>query len=57
MMSVRDKLLKGLRKRSDAATKQLYKQFGKRVVVELKKSKTKYFHSYFNIDSNNMKLL
>jgi len=35
-MSVRDKLLEGLRKRSDAATKKLYKQFRNRVVVELK---------------------
>ena len=53
-MRVRDKLLKRLRKRSDA---DLYKQFGNRVVVELKESKTKYFHNYFNINSNNMKLL
>ena len=57
MPSVRDKLLKGLRKRSDAATKQLYKQFINRVVVELKQSKTKHFHNYFNINSNNMKLI
>ena len=27
------------------------------MVVELKESKTKYCHNYFNVDSNNMKLL
>ena len=26
-------------------------------MVELQKSKTKYFHNYFNVNSNNMKLL
>ena len=57
LMRVRDKLLNRLRKRSDAETKHLYKQFRNRVAVELKESKTKFFHNYFNINSNNMKLL
>ena len=57
MMRLRDKLLKRIRKRSDPATKHLYKQFRNRVVVELKESKSKYFHNYFNVNINNMKLL
>ena len=57
MMRLRDRLLKKIRKKPDATTKHLYKQFRNRVVIELKESKTKYFHDYFNVNSNNMKLL
>ena len=57
MMRLRDKLLKRIRKRPDAATKLLYKQFRNCVVVGLKESKTKHFHNYFNVNSNNMKLV
>ena len=57
MMRLRDRLLKKIRKKPDATTKHLHKQFRNRVVIELKESKTKYFHDYFNVNSNNMKLL
>ena len=57
MMRLRDKLLKRIRKRPDAAAKHLYKQFKNCVAVELKEHKKKYFQNYFNVNTNNMKLL
>ena len=57
MMRLMDRLLKKIRKRSDATTKHLYMQFRNRVVIELKESKTKYFHNHFSVNSDNMKLL
>ena len=57
MMRLRDKTLKNLRRKPDAAVKLLYKQFRNRVAIELKESKAKYFQNYFNVNSNNMKLL
>ena len=57
MMRLRDKLLKRIRKRPDAAAKHLYKQFKNCVAVELKERKKKYFQNYFNVNTNNMKLL
>ena len=54
MMRLRDRLLKRIRKKSDATTKQ---QFRNRVVVELQESNKKYFHNYFNVNSDNMKRL
>ena len=57
MMRLRDKALKKLRKKPDEATKLLYKQFRNRIAIELKESKKNYFHNYFNVNSNNMKLL
>ena len=57
MMCLRDKTLKKLRKKPDPATDLLYKQFRNIVANELKESKTKYFHNYFNENRNNMKLL
>ena len=57
MMRLRDKALKKLTKKPDEATKRLYKQFRNRITIELKESKKNYFHNYFNVNSNNMKLL
>ena len=57
MMRLRDKTLKNLRRKPDAAVKLLYKQFRNRVAIEQKESKAKYFQNYFNVNSNNMKLL
>ena len=58
MMQLRDKLLKSLQKKPNASTKLLYKQFRNRVASELiKEHKRTYFHNYFNVNSNNMKLL
>ena len=57
MMRLRDRYLKKLKKKSDTATNHLYKQFRNRVSIELKESKAKYFHNYFNENSKNIKLL
>ena len=57
MMHIRDKVLSKLKKKSDDATKALYKNFRNRVVVLLKESKTNYFHNFFYTNGNNMKLL
>ena len=57
MMQLRDKLLKSLQKKPNASTKLLYKQFRNRVASELKEHKRTYFHNYFNVNSNNIKLL
>ena len=57
MMCLWDIFLKKLRKKADTTTTLLYKQFRNRVANELKESKTTYFHNYFNVNSNNMKLL
>ena len=43
MMRLRDKLLKRVRKRPDAATKHLYKQFRNHVAVKLKEGKKNTF--------------
>ena len=57
MMHIRDKILKRLRRKSDDKTEYMYKKFRNRVTVLLKESKTNYFNNYFNVNSNNMKLL
>ena len=57
MMHIREKILKRLRRKSDDKTEYVYKQFRNHVTVLLKESKTNYFHNYFNVNSNNMKLL
>ena len=57
MMHIRDKILNKLKKKSDDATKALYKKFRNRVAVLLKESKTNYFHNFFHTNGNNMKLL
>ena len=57
MMRLRDEYLRKLKKKSDAATNHLYKQFRNRVAIELKESKAKYFHNYFHENSRNIKLL
>ena len=57
MMRLRDNILKKLRKKPDASRSILYKKFRNRVAIELKKSKTNYFHNYCNENSKNVKLL
>ena len=57
MMHIRDKVLITLKKKSDDATKALYKKFRNRVAVLLKESKTNYFHNFFYTNGNNIKLL
>ena len=57
MICLRDKYLKKLKKKSDAATSRLHKQFRNRVAIVLKESKAKYFHNYFIENSKNIKLL
>ena len=57
MMQVRDNLLKKLKTMPDTATKLFYKQFRYRVANDLKQSKKSYFLDYFNVNSNNLKLL
>ena len=57
MMRLRDNILRTIRKKPDSAKCLLYKKLRNRVVIELKESKTNYFHNYFNNNSKNMKLL
>ena len=59
-MCLIDKLLKKLQKKQiqpDTTTKLAYIQFRNRVATELKESKTACFHTYFEVNSTNMKLL
>ena len=57
MVHQRDKLLKKLRRKSDVATKNLYKKFRNCVVIELNRSKANYFNTFFHAINNNVKLL
>ena len=57
MMRHRDNILRSIRKKPDGAKCLMYKKLRNRVVIELKESKTNYFHNYFNNNSKNMKLL
>ena len=57
MVHIRDKVVNKLKKKSDDATKALYKKFRNRVAVLLKESKTNYFHNFFYTNGNTMKLL
>ena len=57
MMSLRDSVLKKLRKEPDATKSLLYKKFRNRVPIKIKKGKASHFHNYFNENSNDMKLL
>lgn len=57
MMCLRDTFFKKIKKNSNLATKHLYKQFRNRIVVKHKESKRNYFHNYFHVNINNMKLL
>ncbi len=57
MIQLRDKLLKKLRKKPDPVVNLAYKKFRNRIASELKESKKSYYQNYFNVNSNNMKLL
>ena len=53
----RDRLLHKLRKSHSKATEELYKKFRNRVVSENRKSKIKYYESYFQSNKSNIKSL
>ena len=53
----RDRLLRKLRKSHSKATEELYKKFRNRVVSENRKSKIKYYESYFQSNKSNIKSL
>ena len=57
MIRVRDKLLKKLRKKPDPAVNLAYKKLRNRVACKLEESKQSYYQNYFNVNSNNMKVL
>ena len=57
MMKLSDRVLQKLRKKQTDDNLKVYKQFRNRVSNELKESKARYFHTYFAMNSHNMKQL
>ena len=57
MMRIRDRILQKMKKQPTPDNVKLYKKFRNRVSNELKESKAQYFHTYFSINSQNMKQL
>ena len=57
MMRIRDRILQKMKKQPTPDNVKLYKKFRNRVSNELKESKAQYFHTYFSINSQNMKKL
>ena len=57
MMRIRDRILQKMKKQPTPDNVKLYKKFRNRVSNELKESKAQYFHTYFSINSQNVKKL